>query len=271
MVPLWIGLAVGTTMIHQANFVLMNACPMVQKHMEWEDDFCTTDLSEIGTGTDGKVPLTPEELAPIRRQAALYTLTGVLVWGVIGACLFKKKVTDEKVKSKRMPDQADLIKPDLSLADGRPMKYGLFSCCEDTNYCLHAWCCYPCFTADLFAANAIHSSFWMVWLIVMIPAIVPSIVQAAMPLMVFDNRYSTPIQIFVAVFLALNTAKLREKLGGNPNNCEDVLKWWFCPCCTVIQWQRQVDEIKDDRVECFMSLKDTKGREIGDAFMALEA
>merc|ERR1711957_119658 len=84
---------------------------------------------------------------------------------------------------------------------------------------------------------------------------------------IWNVLWSAVLQLFVALYLTKCTGELRQKIGGAPDFVGDLLKWGFCQCCTVVQWQRQMDEIKGDRVMCPMGLEDSaKAREVGDAF-----
>lgn len=277
MAPILFGLAVGTGMVHQVDFLLKRSCPMVQRHMEWDDDFCSTNLGSstvnFHVGTEEatvKVGASPaKDNVGALRFVALCKLLNMVIYGVIGAYCFKMRVTDMKLKSPTpIPDSPDQMPQDCTLTGGKAMKYDLFSCVQSFDYSCFGMCCFPCFAADLFASNKIKESFWVLWLVIMIPFVVPSTIDYAVPTLGFGSSYGPALlQLFVALFLAKCTGELRQKIGGAPDFFTDVLKWWLCQCCTVVQWQRQMDEIKGDRVTCPMALKDSaKAREVGDAF-----
>lgn len=267
MAPILLGLAVGTGMVHQVDFLLKRSCPMVQRHMEWDDDFCSTNLGSSLSHQAATVK-PPDDVGALRLMA-MYKVISTVIYGVFGAWCFKMRVTDMKLKSPTpIPDSPDQMPQDCTLTGGKAMKYDLFSCIQSFDYSCFGMCCFPCFAADLFASNKIKESFWVLWLVIMTPFVVPSIIDAAAPTLGFGSSYGPAVlQLFVAIFLAKCTGELRQKIGGAPDFFTDVLKWWLCQCCTVVQWQRQMDEIKGDRVTCPMALKDSaKAREVGDAF-----
>jgi Cys-rich protein (TIGR01571 family) len=260
-------LAVGTGIYHQADFLLKTACPMVSRHMEWEQDYCGVTLVE--DPFSGGLPTQQGVRAATAKVNMIIgmQLASTIIIGLIGAAAFKSRVTDKKINSPTpIPSDVSAIRSDCTLTDNKPLKYNLFSCFEDSGYCMHGFCCYPCFTADLFASNKIHESFWIVWLVVFLPCFVPTLVQILMPQLNLGRYGPQAMQLFIAIFLAKCTGELRQKIGGSTAFAEDAVKWWLCSCCSVIQWQRQMDEIKGDRIVCFMQLNDTQAREVGDAF-----
>jgi len=270
MAPALIALAVGAGFYHQADFLLKSACPMVSRHMEWEHDYCAVGLGEtpaVEAITRFRSGASAPSLADLRKAAAMKLVITIII-GLIGAAAFKSRVTDKKINSPTpMPSSVSEMRSDLTLTGNKPLKYDLFTCSEDTGYCMHGMFCYPCFTADLFAANKIHESFWVIWLVVFLPYFVPTLVDLAMPSLHFGTTFGPlAMQLFIAIFLAKCTGELRTKIGGEPSFAGDAVKWWFCSCCSVIQWQRQMDEIKGDRIKCLMQLQDTQAREVGDAF-----
>lgn len=245
---------------------------MVQRHMEWEEDACNTDLAVTAEEQQRallnqyKFQMQAVKMTP--QQVGQQIATNFFV-GLLFAYLFKTRVTDKKINSPTtVPSNPQDIANDLNLiGDGKALKYDLLACHQDCDYCFHGWFCSLCFTPDLFASNKIRESYWVIWIILMLPGLLTPLAGLFLPIQQAKAIYGV-IQLFTAIYLAKCTGELREKIGGKASFGLDCIKWYFCSCCTVIQWQRQMDEIKGDRVQCFMALKDSaKAREhIGDSF-----
>lgn len=191
-----------------------------------------------------------------------------IVFWVIFASMYKGKVTDKRGNfSSELPEEFSLARKDF--------KYGLFSCCEDTQYLLHGCCAGTVRAADTFQTVS-ASSFWCVvvafiltW--VMAQGIAHGIamgLREALPAGIANSRLNSQggqIGWFVAdACLALWLASLRKQLRASlgdtmPNGSffGDCLKYWWCLCCTIVQDARQVDGAQNVRVECCCNMLKT--------------
>lgn len=272
----------GVVWLAGVDLSLKAACPLVQKRFGLSDDLCksTTVVDLAGMNsmdfnqTIAGLP-TPEAVQKQAKVKAISSLVLTLLFSVIGALLWKSKIADPKLKDETttLANQLEGADESLKFKDG-DWKYGIFSCFGDMNYCLHGFCCYPCMAADLFSVNA-GKSYWQIWFIVTLPSLLTSIVNVYLVMTTpvgqtpseSGNSSFAVLNIIIALSLTGPTNKIRETLGGSANFPKEFVGWWLCACCSVIQKQRQVDEVRKDRLGCLSVDTNVKAREVGEAFI----
>lgn len=144
-------------------------------------------------------------------------------------------------------------------------RYGVFDCCGDCQYTLHAWFLTEVRNGDTYHAVGL-ANFWLphiAWLTSYAAAQVLSavfiyFVNSRWPEWNLDSLSSLLFyvpQFLVAFYFANLRGKLRQKLGGESNQfLTDFLLWWCCSCCLTVQEARMVDSASSTRVECCCSL-----------------
>lgn len=264
----------GAVWLAGLDISLKASCPYIQKHFDLSDDVCHRAPEALSLGSSNPTPFPKTEQSS---SEIISSLVGNLVWAVIGAWLWKTRITDKKIADQETTLERGLETcPDDLKFQGRSQgswKYGLFDCFGDMNYCFHGCCCYICMASDLFAVNT-SKGYWGTWFILYLPILLSAFVQLLAKTMHMIATISTAAQasvfllnIIIAMALTGPTNDLRKRLGGGEDSMEFV-KWWCCPTCSVIQKQRQVDEIRQDMLVGCMSVNtNAKAREVGEAFI----
>lgn len=194
--------------------------------IDYEDD----NADYYADDDDIEVPI-PPELELGLQQAFLQLLNvAFTVASIIFACVYKSRVVDMKPR----------LDPTASSGTSTTVlsKHGLFDCCGDANICLHAWFCFKVRVADTYASANIMG-FWMTfWLALCCP------------------------MAFIFCIMPMKRGQLRGRLGGSDNcTCGDFCKAVFCPCCTVVQDARAVDDALGVQTRCCCTLDKKEDRQ----------
>eukprot|EP00930_Biecheleria_cincta_P097929 TRINITY_DN89602_c0_g1_i1.p1 TRINITY_DN89602_c0_g1~~TRINITY_DN89602_c0_g1_i1.p1 ORF type:complete len:367 (-),score=47.51 TRINITY_DN89602_c0_g1_i1:96-1142(-) len=143
--------------------------------------------------------------------------------------------------------------------------YGIFDCCGDCQYTIHAYFLTEVRVGDTYHAVGL-ANFWVphiIWLTAyafsqVLSAAFIYVVRSKFPKSGLDGASSLLFygpQFLVAFYFANLRGKLRRRLGGDSDQfLTDFLLWWCCSCCATVQEARQVDGASGTRVECCCSL-----------------
>jgi len=195
-----------------------------------------------------------QAIAPI-----VFAIISIIIW-IIASLSYKSRVVDQRDP---FPNP---VEAEWNIS-GKGFKYGICGCCTDTQYCLHGCCCLDMRLADTYASTGIVG-FWTILLVGCLFAFIGYTGYMGLGFALREVEIMEGInmggfaalgfylpQIVFAGWMATNRGKLREKLGGQADQClMDFICWWWCACCVTIQEARQVDEATSVRVECCCKL-----------------
>lgn len=285
MAPLPLVMLHGAVGLVGLDLALKGACPLAQKSFGLSEDLCVSNsatffpINLASQQPNFAVPCNVHVAIQTETKSLIGNLVSTVIIGALGAYLWQSKVTQKKIDDKDTTLEKALQGKKTKMAETGEWQYGLFGCFDNWNYCIHGLCCYPCMAADLFSVN-VEESYWKIWFLVMLPQILSPIVsivsfklQPPADCLALQQKnqmqacVAYPLGIFIAFALTGPTGKLREKLGGQKSFMNDFMTWWCCPCCSVIQKQREVDELRKDKlVGCMNVETNVTAREVGDAF-----
>lgn len=165
------------------------------------------------------------------------------------ACCYQSKVTN---KRRPLVQQPFLNTTPQGASHPAPdFHFGLCGCCEDTNVCLHSWCCLLCRAGDTHTAAGV-GDFWSVIFLYYGLQIVGSVVGAIIGLPPLGRLLGS---LGYAHLMAKKRQALRQRLGlAQAGGCEDLLAWWCCTPCVVAQEAREVDQAAGVDVRCCCTL-----------------
>lgn len=177
-----------------------------------------------------------------------------LLLPIIIAVVYKKKVTDN-----RKPLEAvDNIAPQLQARNG--FKFGLFDCFGDSSACLHGFFCGSVRIADTYSTGGVMQ-FWLVIFTPLIASLGVAVIAIIAQLIgsTGSNDYTYLVSVCIALIFARCRGQLRQRLGGVEAKFQDtfidVLTWWCCGCCAIIQEARSVDAVQGVEVQCCCTLQ----------------
>lgn len=148
------------------------------------------------------------------------------------AFLYKQKVVD------RIPP---LNPAPLGGALATDFKYGIFSCFEDTNTCLHACFCSPCRVAHNTQVTGVMD-YWVTIVVMFLSGIGA---QCCVP----------------QCLLTYYRMEIKKKVGVNPEAVMDCICSACCGCCSIAQAAREVDEKCGVRVACCCDMQQLPGQQ----------
>jgi len=159
--------------------------------------------------------------------------------GLVLLFFLKKGITDKR---------NEFVREEVPNGQG-DWQFGICGCFEDMTYCAYGWCCSPWFISDLFAANT-PVGFWTVLGLVVLQHVVTFVCS------IFHISQAIPFifGIAMACYLATLTSKLRLRLQLSDGLVRDCVCWYFCGCCSVIQQQRHMDKIKNEKIQCWATV-----------------
>jgi len=132
------------------------------------------------------------------------------------------------------------VKDGEAVLVGEGFNFSLFGCFKDLHYLGYACCCPHIRAADTLAASGILSfeAGLMLYTVIFLVAH-------------FGPAFNLMATFFIAIPLASNRRKLREKFGGQKRHgVRDYMASLCCWTCVVCQEARHVDEMTHTRVMC---------------------
>jgi len=192
--------------------------------------YCQTKCSAtIGCQAAPAPAPTPPAPTPATDQG--FALVGLIpiVIQIVFACLYKQKVVDQiqPLPPAQAPHQHDPVAQ-------TDFKYGVFSCCGDTNVCLHACCC----SVARLAHNTQVTGVMDYWMTVGLIILSPICAVCCVPIC-----FQTWIRM-----------EIKKKLGIEPDAVKDCVCASCCNCCTIAQAAREIDERSAVVVKCCCNL-----------------
>jgi len=123
-------------------------------------------------------------------------------------------------------------------------QFGLFGCWKAPLLTLFVCCCFPLRWADTMDKANDQGKFMSYWNAIILWLILEA---ASLFLMCMTNYGSITVDIILIIALAVGVffrQKLRQKFNARQDArsyAEDILSWWCCPWCAVVQEARQVE------------------------------
>lgn len=167
----------------------------------------------------------PMEIYMAQMQQHMSSIIVNSIIGLIFAFMYKQKVVDQiqPLPPQQPPQPGAIAQTDF--------KYGVFSCFDDTNICLHATCCGLCRNAHTLQVVG-AMDYWMAILV----------------------GYLAQACSCWCCFSTYTRMETKKRLGIPADAIMDCLCSTFCACCAVAQAAREVDERTGVVVKCCCDL-----------------
>jgi Cys-rich protein (TIGR01571 family) len=158
---------------------------------------------------------------------SLTQMVSRIIFQVIFAIIYKNRVVDRK----RVLPPA-LTRPDSVGLPGPDFKYGLCSCFDDCDVCMHTFFCWQTRAADTYHSAGVLD-FWLTLIIAL---------------------FCSPC--FAICVMPFKRSEIRNRLNGGSGGCacQDCLLSFFCGLCVIVQEARVVDEALGVKTKCCCNL-----------------